>query len=107
MGLDGLEVARRLRSGGETPILMLTAKDTVSDKVKGFDSGADDYLVKPFAFEELLARIETTIKYLEGFKESDFEEGKVQEEVVIKLPGMQIKFKPFEYVYKLAHANMW
>jgi DNA-binding response OmpR family regulator len=56
-GLDGLEVARRLRSGGPIPILMLTAKDTVPDKVKGFESGADDYVVKPFAFEELLARI--------------------------------------------------
>lgn len=61
-GLDGLEVARRLRSGGETPILMLTAKDTVSDKVKGFESGADDYLVKPFAFEELLARVKALLR---------------------------------------------
>lgn len=61
-GLDGLEVARRLRTGGETPILMLTAKDTVSDKVKGFESGADDYLVKPFAFEELLARVKALLR---------------------------------------------
>lgn len=61
-GLDGLEIARRLRTGGETPILMLTAKDTVSDKVKGFESGADDYLVKPFAFEELLARVKALLR---------------------------------------------
>ena len=56
-GMDGLEVARRLRRAGPVPILMLTARDTVPDKVAGFESGADDYLVKPFAFEELLVRI--------------------------------------------------
>jgi DNA-binding response OmpR family regulator len=54
---DGLEVCRELRAKGvNTPILMLTAKDTVEDRVKGLDTGADDYLVKPFAFSELLAR---------------------------------------------------
>jgi two-component system response regulator MprA len=56
-GIDGLEVARRLRRENPVPILMLTARDAVSDKVAGFESGADDYLVKPFAFEELLVRI--------------------------------------------------
>ena len=56
--ISGLEVARRLRdSGSEVPILMLTARDTVSDRVSGLDAGADDYLVKPFAYEELAARI--------------------------------------------------
>ncbi len=71
-GLDGLEVARRLRGGGETPILMLTAKDTVSDKVKGFDSGADDYLVKPFAFEELLARVKALLRRNKPSDQSSF-----------------------------------
>ena len=57
-GLDGFEVAARLRKEKvETPILMLTAKDTISDKVTGLDSGADDYMTKPFAPEELLARL--------------------------------------------------
>ena len=57
-GKDGIEVCRTLRNGGTaTPILMLTARDTVEDRVLGLDSGADDYLVKPFAFAELLARI--------------------------------------------------
>ena len=57
-GKDGIEVCRTLRNGGKaTPILMLTARDTVEDRVLGLDSGADDYLVKPFAFAELLARI--------------------------------------------------
>jgi len=56
--LSGLEVARRLRAGGsDIPILMLTARDTVGDRVTGLDAGADDYLVKPFAFEELSARL--------------------------------------------------
>ena len=56
-GLDGLEVCRRLRAAGDVPILMLTAKDDVQDRVTGLDAGADDYLVKPFDFSELLARI--------------------------------------------------
>ncbi len=61
-GLDGFEVARRLRAGGDIPIIMLTAKDTVPDRVKGLDSGADDYLIKPFAFEELLARVRALLR---------------------------------------------
>ena len=55
---DGIEVCRVLRSqGSQVPILMLTARDAVEDRIRGLDSGADDYLVKPFAFQELLARI--------------------------------------------------
>jgi two-component system response regulator MprA len=61
--VDGWEVVRRLRDGGvETPVLMLTAKDEVSDRVKGLDLGADDYLVKPFALEELLARVRVLLR---------------------------------------------
>jgi two-component system OmpR family response regulator len=57
-GIDGYEVARRLRKGGnKTPILVLTARDTVPDVVKGLDIGADDYMKKPFSFEEFLARL--------------------------------------------------
>jgi two-component system response regulator MprA len=57
-GLDGLEVCRRLRDQGvDTPILVITARDGVGDRVSGLDAGADDYLVKPFAFDELLARL--------------------------------------------------
>jgi two-component system response regulator MprA len=56
--IDGLEVCRQLRAAGaEEPVLMLTAKDAIPDRVAGLDAGADDYLVKPFAFDELLARI--------------------------------------------------
>lgn len=57
-GLDGLEVSQRLRAGGNrVPILMLTARDAVGDRVAGLDAGADDYVVKPFALEELFARV--------------------------------------------------
>jgi two-component system response regulator MprA len=61
-GLDGLEVCRRLRAGGDLPILLLTARDAIEDRVAGLDSGADDYLVKPFAFEELLARVRALLR---------------------------------------------
>jgi two-component system, OmpR family, response regulator MprA len=61
-GIDGLEVSKRLRQVSDIPILMLTAKDTVADRVAGLDSGADDYLVKPFAFDELLARVRALLR---------------------------------------------
>jgi two-component system, OmpR family, response regulator MprA len=56
-GMDGLEVCRRLRLQGGVPILMLTAKDTIQDRVQGLDAGADDYIVKPFNLDELTARM--------------------------------------------------
>ena len=57
-GIDGFEISRRLRAGGiDTPVLLLTALDAVEDRVRGLDAGADDYLPKPFAFQELLARL--------------------------------------------------
>ena len=61
-GLSGMEVCRRVRAAKQTPIIMLTARDSVMDKVSGLDSGADDYLSKPFAIEELLARIRALIR---------------------------------------------
>jgi len=61
--IDGIEVTRRLRENKvETPIIMLTAKDTVDDRVRGLDAGADDYLIKPFAFDELVARIRALLR---------------------------------------------
>ena len=68
--LDGLAVCRRLRRGGDrTPVLMLTARDAVSDRVSGLDAGADDYLVKPFALEELLARVRALLRRTSGGEE--------------------------------------
>lgn len=62
-GLDGLEVLRRLRtSGSSVPVLLLTARDAVEDRVQGLDAGADDYLTKPFAVNELLARLRTLLR---------------------------------------------
>src|SRR3954452_25564677 len=61
-GMDGVEVSRRLRAGGDVPILMLTARDTLEDRVEGLDSGADDSLVKPFEREELLARLRALLR---------------------------------------------
>jgi two-component system, OmpR family, response regulator MprA len=64
---NGLEVCRRLRAAGDrTPVLMLTARDTVPDRVKGLDAGADDYLVKPFALEELGARLRALLRRTGG-----------------------------------------
>jgi two-component system response regulator MprA len=64
---DGLEVLRRMRAGGDgTPVLMLTARATVPDRVDGLEAGADDYLVKPFAVEELLARVRALLRRTES-----------------------------------------
>ncbi len=60
--LNGLEVLRRLRQKKDTPVIMLTARDSVMDKVSGLDAGAEDYITKPFAIEELLARIRVALK---------------------------------------------
>ena len=60
--INGFEVLRRLRRTSEVPVIMLTARDAVMDKVSGLDAGADDYITKPFAIEELLARIRTALK---------------------------------------------
>lgn len=61
-GLDGWEVLRRLRKSKKTPVLMLTARDAVRDRVKGLDTGADDYVVKPFDIDEVLARLRALIR---------------------------------------------
>jgi two-component system, OmpR family, response regulator MprA len=71
--VDGLEVCRRLREGGDrTPVLMLTAREEVDDRVAGLDAGADDYLVKPFALRELLARVRALLRRA---SEEDEQEG--------------------------------
>jgi two-component system, OmpR family, response regulator len=75
-GLDGFETCRRLRSAGVwAPVLMLTARDSVEDRVAGLDCGADDYLVKPFAFAELLARLRALVRRGEAKRPSVLEVG--------------------------------
>ena len=64
--LDGMEVARRLRSADDVPILMLTARDALEARVEGLDAGADDYLVKPFERQELLARLRALLRRRRG-----------------------------------------
>ncbi len=61
-GIDGLEVCQRLRAGDAVPILILTAKDSTQDRVQGLDAGADDYMVKPYELEELLARVRALLR---------------------------------------------
>ncbi|MBQ0139669.1 MAG: response regulator transcription factor [Kurthia sp.] len=83
--LNGIEVCRRVRKTSDIPILLLTARDTVTDRVAGLDAGADDYIVKPFAIEELLARIRAVLrrtsaeeKNLTSFKEIAVDEAAFQ-----------------------------
>src|SRR5262249_6089761 len=77
-GVDGLTLLRRLRqSGGSTPVLFLTARDAVTDRVRGLDSGADDYLCKPFAFDELLARIRALVRRRDRLPELTIARGDV------------------------------
>lgn len=77
-GLNGLEVLRRLRKAENyTPVIMLTARDSVMDKVSGLDMGADDYITKPFAIEELLARIRVTLRPSRAAEEEKSEEAPV------------------------------
>src|SRR5450759_955517 len=72
-GLDGLEVCRRLRAADDVPILVLTARGTVSDRISGLDSGADDYMVKPFSVDELLARVRALLRRKTPQEESELQ----------------------------------
>ena len=71
-GIDGLEVCRRIRKDGNIPILMVTGRDSVADRVEGLETGADDYLVKPFAFEELVARVKALLRRTDKNNTGDF-----------------------------------
>ncbi|MBE5962685.1 MAG: response regulator transcription factor [Lachnospiraceae bacterium] len=81
-GLSGIEVCRRIRLESQVPIIMLTAKDDITDKVAGLDMGADDYMTKPFAIEELLARIRVALgrhsKVVNEVKRDILEHGKLE-----------------------------
>jgi two-component system copper resistance phosphate regulon response regulator CusR len=99
--VDGLAVARRLRDKGDpTPILMLTARDAVPDRVAGLEAGADDYLVKPFAFSELVARIRTVLRrgvprQTEAFRVADLDVDTVRH--VATRDGRKLDLTPKEF----------
>ncbi len=100
--LDGLSLLQRLRQKGQgTHVLLLTARDTVEDRVQGLQLGADDYLVKPFALEELLARVEALCRRAYGSKQTrlvidDLEIDTIAKEVF--RAGQPVKLKPREYL---------
>jgi DNA-binding response OmpR family regulator len=79
--LNGIEVLRRLRQSKDTPVIILTARDQVMDKVAGLDLGANDYMTKPFAIEELLARIRANLKKRVGAHKSEFVSGKLMVDI--------------------------
>jgi DNA-binding response OmpR family regulator len=97
----GFEVARTLRArGNRVPILMLTARDTVADRVEGLDSGADDYLVKPFAFEELLARLRALLRRGEALKPATLSVGDLEvdtQRMTASRAGKQVDLTSKEY----------
>lgn len=109
-GINGFELAQKLRQGKiETPILMLTAKDAISDKVTGLDSGADDYMTKPFAPEELLARLRAlTRRHGEVIiDEMSFEDLSLQlsnSDIQCGEKSVHLNFKEFE-IMKLLMSN--
>ena len=90
--LNGFEVLRRLRKSSDMPVIMLTARDTVMDKVAGLDGGADDYMTKPFAIEELLARIRLALKKRKGVST-------VQAENQLSCRGLTIDSYRYEVTY--------
>jgi DNA-binding response OmpR family regulator len=111
-GRDGLEILRTLRArGAQTPVLILTARDAIEDRVTGLDAGADDYLVKPFAFAELLARIRALLRRgrtdtVLRLKASDLDMDLVTRRVT--RGGREIELSPREFElleYLLRHEN--
>jgi heavy metal response regulator len=99
--VDGMTILKKIRKAGiKTPVLMLTAKDTVTDKISGLDSGADDYLTKPFSFEELLARIRALLRRDSWVKTSTIEIGDLVIDMTtreVKRGGKVILLSPKEY----------
>src|SRR5579864_9312033 len=100
-GRDGLSVLEGLRAEGkQTHVLLLTAKDTVEDRVRGLQAGADDYLVKPFAFDELLARVQALARRAHGVKHPLVKVGALQLDVArrsVARAGSPIELRPREF----------
>src|SRR2546422_6685491 len=100
-GLDGLEVAQRLRAAGDNvPILILTARDAVPDRVKGLETGADDYLVKPFAPEELVARVKALLRRNQEERQEGLRYAVVELDTGTRIAhrgAREIELSPIEY----------
>jgi two-component system copper resistance phosphate regulon response regulator CusR len=111
-GRDGLEVLRELRRVGKrVPVLVLTARDAVDDRVTGLDAGADDYLVKPFAFAELLARLRVLLRRERGERETVLRAGDLQADLIdrrVTRAGTEISLTQREFdllAYLLRHKD--
>lgn len=111
-GMSGIEVIKKLRADGRSfPILILTARDRWQDKVTGLEAGADDYLVKPFQMEELLARIKALVRRASGQSRQTINHGPIELDVdgqLVRLHGQTLEFTTFEYrllEYLMRHAN--
>jgi len=109
-GPDGFEVCRRLRLAHNAPIIMLTARDETTDKVRALNLGADDYVAKPFHMEELLARIRAQVRRASGHAKSDLECGPLRLDTKtarVTLRGQPIKLTSHEYrlLAYLMHHN--
>lgn len=110
--LNGIEVLRRLRQSKDTPVIILTARDAVVDKVSGLDLGANDYMTKPFAIEELLARIRVALKRKNAVKAEVYEHGKLKVDVgsvTVSYGGDKIDLTKREFdllVYLLDNLNV-
>ncbi len=95
--LSGLEVCRRIRETKDVPIIMLTARDEVPDKVAGLDSGANDYITKPFAIEELFARIRAHLRHKEG--RQDIRPDEIQIDTLVIQPHARRVFRDGEEIF--------
>lgn len=104
--LSGMEVLRRLRRESDLPVIMLTARDSVIDKVSGLDSGADDYITKPFAIEELLARIRAALRKRAVRSGKILTAGELsmdvdRHQVTVKGQGVELTKKEFDLLHQL------
>lgn len=112
-GLDGLELLKKIRGeGNDTPVLFLTARDGIEDRVKGLDLGADDYLVKPFSFDELMARVRVMMRRKPSYVSNRLEVGDLVldcETKEVQRAGQKISLSSKEFMvleYMLRHQNI-
>ena len=110
--LDGVSLIRRLREGSrQFPVLVLTARDSWQDKVTGLEAGADDYLAKPFHYEELMARLRALVRRASGFASPVLRHGNIELDTVakeVRVEGARVELTAYEYnllEYLMLHPN--